>query len=156
MRIASYRSTLVVILVTLTVCFCAEAKTTPKPKYQYTKKPPPAVIMPNPATTIKPKVKIVVTPSPAPAQPPPLMEKTTYSPDYHNHPDMPGAVPDNYTLDYNECYFNFCECCPPVPGPKGPQGDRGWTGAVSLHVLGHFSLHLYIYSFHNLNYRCTW
>ena len=22
----------------------------------------------------------------------------------------------NITLDYNECFFNFCECCPPIKG----------------------------------------
>uniref|UniRef100_A0AAV2IZ77 C1q domain-containing protein n=1 Tax=Knipowitschia caucasica TaxID=637954 RepID=A0AAV2IZ77_KNICA len=128
MRIA--QPTLVVILVVITLGFCAEAKTTPKPKYQYTKKPAPQVTMHKPATTSKPKtLKIVVTPSPTPAQPPPIMEGTTfpnhgYPPDYNGHTDTPG----NYTLDYNECYFNFCECCPPEPGPRGQKGDGGLTG----------------------------
>lgn len=155
MRIVSYRSTLVVILVTLTLGLCAEAKTTPKPKYQYTKKPLPQVTMPSPVTTVKPKtLKIVVTPSTAPAKPPPLVEKTTYPPDYHGHADMPGAGPDNYTLDYNECYFNFCECCPPEPGPRGPKGDRGLTGSVYLYFCTLLCISmLYFLSF---NCRCNW
>uniref|UniRef100_A0A3B3TXY0 Otolin 1b n=1 Tax=Poecilia latipinna TaxID=48699 RepID=A0A3B3TXY0_9TELE len=39
-----------------------------------------------------------------------------------------GVGPDNYTLDYNECYFNFCECCPPERGPRGSKGERGSAG----------------------------
>lgn len=40
----------------------------------------------------------------------------------------PGAGPGNYTLDYNECFFNFCECCPPERGPPGPVGEKGLAG----------------------------
>uniref|UniRef100_A0A3B4FE07 Otolin 1 n=1 Tax=Pundamilia nyererei TaxID=303518 RepID=A0A3B4FE07_9CICH len=52
-----------------------------------------------------------------------------------HYPDStgpPGVGPENYTLDYNECYFNFCECCPPERGPRGLKGERGLTGIDSL------------------------
>ncbi|XP_072220689.1 otolin-1-A [Leuresthes tenuis] len=50
----------------------------------------------------------------------------------------PGNTLGNYTLDYNECFFNFCECCPPTRGPTGPIGEigppgpRGETGLPGL------------------------
>lgn len=102
-----------VALVALAVVSCAVAKTTQKPKYQYTKKPVP---------------QIAVQPHPLPST-----ERTTYPThvfqQYHpESTDSPGAGPENYTLDYNECYFNFCECCPPERGPRGPKGDRGLAG----------------------------
>lgn len=40
----------------------------------------------------------------------------------------PGKAPGNYTFDYNECFFNVCECCPPEKGPKGPTGEKGSPG----------------------------
>ncbi|XP_054888829.1 otolin-1-A isoform X1 [Poeciliopsis prolifica] len=40
----------------------------------------------------------------------------------------PGNAPGNYTFDYNECFFNVCECCPPEKGPKGPTGEKGSPG----------------------------
>lgn len=43
-------------------------------------------------------------------------------------PPAPGNTRGNYTLDYSECYFNFCECCPPERGPAGPLGERGLPG----------------------------
>ncbi|XP_076829519.1 otolin-1-A [Brachyhypopomus gauderio] len=52
-----------------------------------------------------------------------------YSSDYHTEAMLPpGVGPRNYTLDYNECFFNFCECCPPERGPPGPIGEKGSTG----------------------------
>ncbi|XP_034404855.1 otolin 1b [Cyclopterus lumpus] len=135
MRIISCQSTLVaVVVVTLTVVSYAEAKTTQKPKYQYTKKPLPQIPVHSPVTTSIPKsLKTVPSANPVKPQPRPTTERTTYPnhiyPQYHTEStEPPGAGPDNYTLDYSECYFNFCECCPPERGPRGPKGDRGLEG----------------------------
>uniref|UniRef100_A0A8C6KQC6 Otolin 1b n=1 Tax=Nothobranchius furzeri TaxID=105023 RepID=A0A8C6KQC6_NOTFU len=130
-----------VVVAALTVVFFADAKTTPKPKYLYTKKPIPQVTLHNPVTTSVPKtLKILATPSPVQQQPQPQPQpqpttvKTAYPghvypPYYNENTESPGVGPDNYTLDYNECYFNFCECCPPERGPRGPKGEKGLAGS---------------------------
>lgn len=135
MRIISCQSTFVAALVvTLIVMSCLEAKTTQKPKYQYTKKPVPQITVHSPVTTSKPMThKIVPSAKPVEPKPLPTTGRTTYPshvfPKYFTEStEPPGVGPENYTLDYNECYFNFCECCPPERGPRGPKGERGLEG----------------------------
>uniref|UniRef100_A0A3Q3LV15 Otolin 1b n=1 Tax=Mastacembelus armatus TaxID=205130 RepID=A0A3Q3LV15_9TELE len=123
-----------VVVVTFTVVSCAEAKTTQKPKYQYTKKPIPQITVHSPVTTSMPKT--AASTNPVEPHPLPATERTTYPshvfPQYYTEStEPPGVGPENYTLDYNECYFNFCECCPPERGPRGPKGDIGLTGIRS-------------------------
>ncbi|CAB1438334.1 unnamed protein product [Pleuronectes platessa] len=123
MRTISCQWTLVaVVVVALTLASCAEAKTTQKPKYQYTKKPVPQITLHGPVTTSIPKTLKTVA-SANPVAPLPLL-----SPYHSESPGPSDGGPENYTLDYNECYFNFCECCPPERGPRGPKGDRGLAG----------------------------
>ncbi|KAG5847777.1 hypothetical protein ANANG_G00129820 [Anguilla anguilla] len=60
-------------------------------------------------------------------------DSTTFSgdpfPDYHTDTTAPpGAPHGNYSLDYNECFFNVCECCPPERGPPGLMGEMGLPG----------------------------
>lgn len=137
MRITSISCQLTLVavaVVTLTAVSFVEAKTTQKPKYPYTKKPVPQITAHSPLTTSTAKThKPVPSAKPVEPHPPPATEKTTYP--SHVFPnsntqgtEAPGVGPENYTLDYNECYFNFCECCPPDRGPRGPKGERGLEG----------------------------
>ncbi|XP_037124201.1 otolin 1b [Syngnathus acus] len=107
--ISSQWTLLTIVMVTLTAMFYCEAKITPKPKQQYTKKPLSQLL-------------------PAEPQPLPTYPSQDFPQDHTMNMEHPSVGPDNYTLDYNECYFNFCECCPPERGPQGPKGDNGLTG----------------------------
>ncbi|XP_034024192.1 otolin 1b [Thalassophryne amazonica] len=134
MRIISWQLILLaVVVVLLTVVPYAEVKTSPK--YQYTKKPIPQVTGHSPVTTSKPKaLKIAQTTSPVVTHPPITTERKTntnhiFSQYNTERTENPGVGHENYTLDYSECYFNFCECCPPERGPQGPKGDKGLAGA---------------------------
>uniref|UniRef100_A0A3B5LZG3 Otolin 1b n=1 Tax=Xiphophorus couchianus TaxID=32473 RepID=A0A3B5LZG3_9TELE len=60
---------------------------------------------------------------------------------YSENTEPTGVGPDNYTLDYNECYFNFCECCPPERGPRGSKGERGSAGIKLNEVVNGIILH---------------
>ncbi|TWW73287.1 Inner ear-specific collagen [Takifugu flavidus] len=54
----------------------------------------------------------------------------TYPTDFHvDAIAPPGNNLENYTVDYNECFFNVCECCPLVKGIVGPMGERGPPGS---------------------------
>lgn len=127
---------LILVVVAVVAAHCVEAKTTQKPKYQYTKKPVPHVTVQIPLTTSGAKNhKIVPTAKSVEPHPPPATEKPWssnhgFQNDHPQSTEPPGAGPENYTLDYNECYFNFCECCPPERGPRGPKGDRGLEGRI--------------------------
>ncbi|XP_038145178.1 otolin-1-A isoform X1 [Cyprinodon tularosa] len=53
----------------------------------------------------------------------------TFPAEYHTDAmPPPGNTHGNYSFDYNECFFNVCECCRPEKGPKGPTGERGPPG----------------------------
>lgn len=126
MRIIWSQLTIVaLVVVSLTLLCCAEAKTTPKPKY--TKKPVSQITVHSPVTTNVPKtLKILPT---APVEPQPAPGQGHNLPQMHSGSTAPPGVGlDNYTMDYNECYFNFCECCPPEKGPRGAKGDTGLPG----------------------------
>uniref|UniRef100_A0A8C5FNF2 C1q domain-containing protein n=1 Tax=Gadus morhua TaxID=8049 RepID=A0A8C5FNF2_GADMO len=139
MTIVSCHSVLfAVVAVALVMAPCFQAKTTAKPKHHYTKKPPaPPATAHSPRTPGSPKTPLKAPESKPPraAEPPApaAAERTPYPrdvvPDHHMEGTRPpSAGNENYTLDYNECYFNFCECCPPERGPRGPKGDRGLAG----------------------------
>lgn len=74
---------------------------------------------------------------------------STYSSDIYPtdfHMDAmapPGHTQGNYTLDYNECFFNFCECCPMGRDPTGAMGERGLPGPPGERgPLGKINYHL--------------
>lgn len=59
----------------------------------------------------------------------PTYSINTYPTDFHvDAIAPPGNTLENYTLDYNDCFFNICECCPLVKGIMGPMGERGPPG----------------------------
>ncbi|KAK2881582.1 hypothetical protein Q8A67_018850 [Cirrhinus molitorella] len=130
-----FERTLFITAIALTfITSCDTFKPTQRPKYQYTKKPPREVVQ----TTVyvgKPTVtaRIVEYTKTRERFPVHITESTTVPADsYIDYPTDTTASPttakDNYTLDYNECYFNFCECCPPEKGPQGFKGDIGLPG----------------------------
>ncbi|XP_068427629.1 otolin-1-A isoform X2 [Clinocottus analis] len=129
---------LVAVLVAQMATPASGARTTRWPKPQPTRKPPRAggggrttTTTPSPSSSLQADETTEVTMdaySPSPS------DSTTYSSDTYSTefpPDAlapPGNPLGNYTLDYNECFFNFCECCPPERGPAGPTGASGPPG----------------------------
>ncbi|XP_023662919.1 otolin 1b [Paramormyrops kingsleyae] len=106
----------------------AIAKGPQRPKYQFTKKPPSAPEPLRTTTTAIGGVWSKVTPHPTPALTTTVSTTPLYTELHIDTAAPPDVGNENYTLDYNECYFNFCECCPPERGPQGLKGDRGLPG----------------------------
>jgi len=137
-----HTSFLIVIVLTF-IPSCDTFKPTQRPKYQYTKKPPREVVQTTvyaAKTTVT--ARIVDHTKPRERFPASITESTTVPADsYIDYPTdttiSPTTAKDNYTLDYNECYFNFCECCPPEKGPQGFKGDIGLPGQLSQVVPTH-------------------
>lgn len=139
---------LTTFLVVLMAVLTSSARTTRWPKPQSTKKPPRAgssgggggggggfrrttTTTPSPSSSLHTDETTEVMMDAYSLSP---TDSTTYSSDSYStefHTDAiapPGNTHGNYTLDYNECFFNFCECCPPERGPVGPMGERGPSG----------------------------
>ncbi|KAL0173430.1 hypothetical protein M9458_029398, partial [Cirrhinus mrigala] len=131
------RALFITVIALTFITLCDTIKPTQRPKYQYTKKPPREVVQTT-AYVGKPTVtaRIVDYTKTRERFPVHVTESTTVPADsYIDYPTDTTASPttskDNYTLDYNECYFNFCECCPPEKGPQGFKGDIGLPGQPS-------------------------
>ncbi|XP_005721348.1 otolin-1-A [Pundamilia nyererei] len=136
---------LTTLCMALMAMLAAGARTTRWPKPQSTKKPPRAgasgdgggrfgrttTTTPSPTSSLNTEETTDIMMD---AYSLPSTDSTTYSIDTYPtefHTDAivpPGNILSNFTLDYNECFFNFCECCPPEKGPVGPMGERGPTG----------------------------
>lgn len=138
---------LTTILVVLMAMLTSSARTTRWPKPQSTKKPPLAgssgggggggrfrrttTTTPSPSSSLHTDETTEVMMDAYSLSP---TDSTTYSINTYPtefHTDAippPGNTQGNYSLDYNECFFNFCECCPPERGPVGPMGERGPLG----------------------------
>ncbi|TRY56176.1 hypothetical protein DNTS_002531 [Danionella cerebrum] len=102
-------------------------KTTQWPRLKPTKKPPPPPGF-SAASTASPSAADITEEATTDR----LMDAPTtdaYSTDYPTEAAGPlGVGTRNYSLDYNECYFNFCECCLAERGPPGLVGERGLPG----------------------------
>ncbi|XP_069574435.1 otolin-1-A [Brachyistius frenatus] len=137
---------LTALFVALAAVLTSGARTTRWPKPQSTKKPPRAgssgggggvgigrttTTTPSPTNSLHTEETTEIMSDAYSLSP---TDSTTFSIDTYPtefHADAivpPGNTHGNYSLDYNECFFNVCECCPPERGPVGPVGERGPLG----------------------------
>lgn len=135
---------LTILFITLVV-LVSGAKTAHMPKPQSTEKPPLAE---SSGVGGNRKLGRVANPTPSPSSSVYTEETTelmmdtfslsptnssTYQIDTYPNEFHTGAIglPEkngSYSLDYSECFYNFCECCPPEKGPVGPAGEKGPQG----------------------------
>lgn len=136
---------LIILFMTPMVVLASGAKTPHVPKPQSTDKPPLAE---SSEVSGNRKFGRIVNPTPSPSSSlytedttDLMMDAYSLSPtnssthqiDTYPNEFHTGAIglPEkngSYSLDYSECFYNFCECCPPEKGPVGPPGEKGSQG----------------------------
>ncbi|XP_076139045.1 otolin 1b [Alosa pseudoharengus] len=129
MKLSSFLPAPVTLVVLVVMVALTSAKTTARPKYSLTKKPLRELPLTTTGWHTSPAKVTQAMEHRA------VQQTTTVPSELASDYGMGGTATtgggqENYTLDYSECYFNFCECCPPEKGPRGSKGDRGLPGTT--------------------------